>query len=57
MKTLANIGIQVVFFAIAAFVAWILVNAFDSWYHDKEQRRATKRDHKDHPANGGPRYE
>ena len=29
--------------AISAFVAWILVNAFDAWYVDKEARRAAKR--------------
>lgn len=29
--------------AISAFVAWILVNAFEAWYEDKEQRRAEKR--------------
>ena len=29
--------------AISAFVAWILVNAFEAWYDDKEARRAAKR--------------
>ena len=29
--------------AISAFVAWILVNAFDAWYVDKESRREAKR--------------
>ena len=29
--------------AISAFVAWVLVNAFDAWYEDKEQRRVAKR--------------
>lgn len=29
--------------AISAFVAWILVNAFEEWYEDKEHRRAAKR--------------
>ena len=28
---------------ISAFVAWILVNAFEVWYDDKEARRAAKR--------------
>lgn len=42
---------NVVAVAIAAFVAWILVNAFDSWYHDKEFRRQQKRDRQ------GGRYE
>lgn len=37
--------------AISAFVAWILVNAFDSWYQDKEFRRQQKRDRQ------GGRYE
>ena len=29
--------------AISAFVAWILVNAFDAWYVDKEAHREAKR--------------
>lgn len=29
--------------AISAFVAWILVNAFEAWYENKEHRRAAKR--------------
>lgn len=29
--------------AISAFVAWVLVNAFEAWYEDKEHRRAAKR--------------
>ena len=29
--------------AISAFVAWILVNAFEAWYDDKEARREAKR--------------
>ena len=33
--------------AISAFVAWILVNAFDAWYVDKEARREAKRQRQD----------
>lgn len=48
---------NVVAVAIAAFLAWILVNGFESWYNEKEARRADKRRNRNHPANGGPRYE
>ena len=35
---------NVIMVAIAAAIAWFLVNAFDAWYHDKENRRAIKRE-------------
>lgn len=41
--------------AIAAAVAWFFVNAFDAWYHDKEQRRAAKRERR--ARNQHNRYE
>lgn len=47
----------IVLAAVSAFVAWVLVNAFDAWYVDKEARRAEKRAKKDHPSSSGPRYE
>ena len=44
--------------AISAVVAWFVVNAFDAWYVDKEERRARKRSRRHHPSNSsGPRYE
>ena len=36
--------INVIMVAIAAAIAWFLVNAFEAWYHDKEERRARKRE-------------
>lgn len=46
---------NVIMLAIAAAVAWFLVNAFDSWYHDKEERRAFKREQRN--RNRHNRYE
>lgn len=48
----------IIFAAISAVFAWFLVNAFDAWYVDKEERRARKRSRRHHPSNSsGPRYE
>ena len=41
-----NLLTNIILLAISAAVAWFLVNAFDSWYHDKEHRRAAKRQRK-----------
>lgn len=48
----------IIFAAISAVLAWFLVNAFDAWYVDKEERRARKRSRRHHPSNSsGARYE
>lgn len=35
---------NVVMLALAIGAAIVLVNSFDAWYHDKENRRAIKRE-------------
>lgn len=46
---------NVIMLIIAAAFAWFFVNAFDAWYHDKEQRRAIKREQRQ--RNQHNRYE
>ena len=54
IKTVLMVG-------ISAFLAMLLVYAFDDWYQDLERRRRAKwqrkHERRDHPANSGPRYE
>ena len=38
-----NLAVHLAAIAVSAFVAWVLVNAFDAWYVDKEARREAKR--------------
>ena len=42
---------NVIMVAIAAAIAWFLVNAFDAWYKDKEERRARKHDRREYERN------
>lgn len=46
---------NVIMVAIAAAFAWFFVNAFEAWYHDKEERRAHKREQRN--RNQHNRYE
>ena len=40
---LKSLVVHLAAIAVSAFVAWVLVNAFDAWYFDKEARREAKR--------------
>ena len=46
---------NVVMLALAIGAAIVLVNSFDAWYHDKENRRAIKREQR--ARNQHNRYE
>lgn len=49
--------INILLLMFAAFAAFILVNAWEVWYADKEARMAKKRAEREHPSNSGPRHE
>ena len=51
MRTLLT---NLILLMISATIAYFVVRVFDDWSQDCRETRERR---KDHPANGGPRYE
>lgn len=52
-----NLLVNFLLLLFTIFASFILVNAFEVWYADKEARMAKKRAEREHPSNSGPRHE